>query len=50
MGLETLDYYPLLQQVSRARWRMSFDSLGKILSPIRYGSVNSELIDGDNDA
>ena len=50
MGLETRDCYPRLQHVSRAMWRMSVDPLSKILAPIRYGSVNTELIDGDNDA
>ena len=47
MRLEALGRYPHLQRVLGARWRMSCDLLSKILAPIRYGSVDTELIDGD---
>ena len=50
MGLETLGHHSHLQKVPRARWRMGSDLLSKILAPIRHGSVDTELIDGDNDA
>ena len=36
--------------VLRARWRMNRHLLSKILAPIRYGSEDTVLIDGDNDA
>ena len=36
--------FPVLEK------RMSCDSLGKFLGPVRYCSVNIELIDSDNDA
>ena len=50
MGLETRDHPPRSQLVTFARWRMCFDLPSKILAPTRYGSVDTELSDGDNDA
>ena len=36
--------------ISCATWRMSHDSLSKILTPIRCGSVDTELMNGHDAA